>query len=94
MQQANYIFTGEGGTDFQTHFGKAPFGVAQLGKKYHKPVISFAGYLGNGIEKLYPDGFTAFFSIMQGASDRQSALAKGPENMTRTVANVVRLLKR
>ncbi|MCI6052216.1 MAG: glycerate kinase [Limosilactobacillus mucosae] len=94
VQQANYIFTGEGGTDFQTHFGKAPFGVAQLGKKYHKPVISFAGYLGNGIEKLYPDGFTAFFSIMQGASDRQSALAKGPENMTRTVANVVRLLKR
>lgn len=94
VQQANYIFTGEGGTDFQTHFGKAPFGVAQLGKKYHKPVISFAGYLGNGIEKLYPDGFTTFFSIMQGASDRQSALAKGPENMTRTVANVVRLLKR
>lgn len=94
VAQADYVFTGEGGTDFQTHFGKAPFGVAQLGKKYHKPVISFAGYLGDDIEKLYADGFTAFFSIMQGASDLRTALAKGPENMTRTVANVVRLLKR
>lgn len=94
VAQADYVFTGEGGTDFQTHFGKAPFGVAQLGKKYHKPVISFAGYLGDDIEKLYADGFTAFFSIMQGASDLRTALAKGPENMTRTVANVVQLLKR
>lgn len=94
VQQADYVFTGEGGTDFQTHFGKAPFGVAQLGKKYHKPVISFAGYLGDDIEKLYADGFTAFFSITSGASDLQTALAKGPKNMTRTVTNVVRLLKR
>ena len=27
--QADYVFTGEGGMDFQTKFGKAPYGVAK-----------------------------------------------------------------
>lgn len=93
IKDADYIFTGEGGTDFQTKFGKTPFGVAQLGKKYHKPVISLAGHLGKGIDTLYDSGFTAFFSILPGACDLQTALKNGPQNVTQTTENIVRLLK-
>lgn len=93
IQDAGYIFTGEGGTNFQTKFGKTPFGVAQLGKKYHKPVISLAGYLGKGIDTLYQEGFTAIFGILDSACDLKTALKNGPKNVERTTENIVRLLK-
>lgn len=94
IKDADYVFTGEGGTDFQTKFGKTPFGVAQVGKKYHKPVISLAGYLGKGIDTLYECGFTAIFGILPGACDLQTALKNGPQNVARTTENIVRLLNK
>ena len=93
IRDADYVFTGEGGTDFQTKFGKTPYGVAKLGKKYHKPVISLAGYLGEGIDSLYGEGFTAIFGIIPGACDLSTALKNGPSNVARTTENIVRLLK-
>lgn len=92
VKSADYIFTGEGGTDFQTKFGKTPYGVAKLGKKYHKPVISLAGYLGEGIDSLYSEGFTAIFGIIPGVCDLSTALKNGPSNVARTTENIVRLL--
>lgn len=92
IRDADYVFTGEGGTDFQTKFGKTPYGVAKLGKKYHKPVISLAGYLGEGIDSLYSEGFTAIFGIIPGACDLPTALKNGPSNVVRTTENIVRLL--
>ena len=93
IRDTDYVFTGEGGTDFQTKFGKTPYGVAKLGKKYHKPVISLAGYLGEGIDSLYSEGFTAIFGIIPGACDLSTALKNGPSNVARTTENIVRLLK-
>ncbi len=93
IRDTDYVFTGEGGTDFQTKFGKTPYGVAKLGKKYHKPVISLAGYLGEGIDSLYSEGFTAIFGIIPGACDLSTALRNGPSNVARTTENIVRLLK-
>ena len=92
IRDADYVFTGEGGTDFQTKFGKTPYGVAKLGKKYHKPVISLAGYLGEGIDSLYSEGFTAIFGVIPGACDLSTALKNGPSNVARTTENIVRLL--
>lgn len=92
IRDADYVFTGEGGTDFQTKFEKTPYGVAKLGKKYHKPVISLAGYLGEGIDSLYSEGFTAIFGIIPGACDLSTALKNGPSNVARTTENIVRLL--
>ena len=92
VKSADYVFTGEGGTDFQTKFGKTPYGVAKLGKKYHKPVISLAGYLGEGIDSLYSEGFTAIFGIIPGACDLSTALKNGPSNVAKATENIVRLL--
>lgn len=89
--QADYVFTGEGGIDFQTKFGKTPFGVAQLAKQHQKPVIAFAGYVGEGIDELYAEGFTAIFGIVDGACDLQIALKNGAKNLERTCESVVRL---
>jgi glycerate 2-kinase len=92
VAKADYVLTGEGGMDFQTKFGKTPFGVAQVAKKLNKPVIAFAGYVGQGIEELYTEGFTAIFAIVDGACDLQTALKQGEQNLERCCENVVRLI--
>ena len=64
IKEANLIITGEGRLDKQTLNGKAPYGVAQLAKKYGKPTIGIAGTLGEEHELLYPYGFNLLLSLM------------------------------
>ena len=42
---------GEGRMDEQTAMGKAPVRIANLAKKYDKPVIAITGCVGKGAEK-------------------------------------------
>ncbi|WP_159723786.1 glycerate kinase [Enterococcus sp. CSURQ0835] len=93
IAQADYVFTGEGGMDFQTQFGKAPYGVAKVAQHYHKPVFACAGYIGENVEVLYDEGMTAIFGILAQASALDEALATGVENLTRTTENIARVLK-
>lgn len=74
IAQADYVFTGEGKIDFQTKFGKTPFGVAQAAAKLNKPVIAFAGLVGAGIEELYALGFTRIIGINPPGCALQDAL--------------------
>lgn len=95
LQNVEYCFTGEGGIDFQTKFGKAPYGVAQAAKSVNSgiKVIALAGYVGKDIETLYDEGFDAIFGIVPGAADIDSLLVKGKENVSRTSESIARLLK-
>ncbi|MEQ4562961.1 MAG: glycerate kinase, partial [Acinetobacter sp.] len=93
IEAADYIFTGEGGIDIQTQFGKTPIGVARLAKTFNKPVFVCAGYIGQGIEMLYEDGITAIFGILDGASNIEQACKNGAMNLTRTTENIGRLIK-
>lgn len=90
----DYCFTGEGGIDFQTKFGKAPFGVAQAAKSVNGgiKVIALAGYVGQDVETLYDEGFDAIFGIVPGAADLESLLVTGKENVSRTSESIARLL--
>lgn len=92
IAQADYVFTGEGGMDFQTKFGKAPYGVAKVAKKYKKPVFACAGYIGEQVEVLYEEGMTAIFGILAKSGPLEEALMSGEENLERTVENIVRVL--
>lgn len=93
LAEADVVFTGEGGIDFQTKFGKTPYGVAQVAKEAGKPVIAIAGYIGEGIETLYTEGIDAVFGIVPGASDLEKLLKEGPSNVERTAENIARVLK-
>ena len=92
VKKADYVFTGEGGMDFQTKFGKTPYGVAKVSQKYGKKVIGLAGNLGEGIEELYQEGFTSIFGIMPGVVGLEEALLTGPKNVERTCHNIAQLL--
>lgn len=93
MADADLVFTGEGGIDFQTKFGKTPAGVAKAAKKAGKKVIAIAGYIGEGIDTLYGEGIDAVFGIVPGASELDKLLAEGPRNVERTCENIARVLQ-
>lgn len=93
LADADVVFTGEGGIDFQTKFGKTPYGVARAAKEAGKQVIAVAGYIGEGIEALYDEGIDAVFGIVPGASELEKLLAEGAQNVERTCENIARVLK-
>lgn len=91
---ADWCFTGEGGIDSQTQYGKTPIGVARAVKEAapHCPVVAFAGNVGSGVEELYSQGIDAVFGIVPGPQNLWQALACGAENLERCAANVTRLI--
>lgn len=93
MVGADYVFTGEGSIDGQTLFGKTPFGVASIARKYSIPVIAFAGRIGNGVEPLYEHGFTSIVGILKGVSSLDEALKSGEANLEFAAENICRILK-
>jgi glycerate kinase len=92
MKEADYVFTGEGSIDNQTQYGKTPFGVAQTAKKYNKPVIAFAGKVGD-VDELYTKGIDSIFSILNSVCSLDEALTNGKINLELATERVARFMK-
>ncbi|MDT9757016.1 glycerate kinase [Heyndrickxia coagulans] len=92
VKDADIVLTGEGSIDFQTQFGKTPYGVARAAKKHGKPVIAVAGYVGEQIDVLYEKGIDAIFGILPRPMALEDALQTGAANIERTCENIARLL--
>lgn len=73
VQEADLIFTGEGSLDAQTLYGKVPYQVAQLGKKYSIPVIAIAGRKDESLGEL-DILLTASFSIQREPTSLENAM--------------------
>ncbi|WP_180177774.1 glycerate kinase [Acinetobacter sp. YH01005] len=93
IAQADYVLTGEGKIDQQTKLGKTPFGVAQVAKSLNKPVIAFAGVVGEDIAELYDLGFTQIVGINPPDCKLEDALKNGERNLERCCKNVVRVIR-
>ena len=93
LASADLCFTGEGRIDFQTQFGKTPYGVAQVAKAHQVPVIAVSGCIGEGTEVLHEVGIDAIFNIIPNASNIEELLQNGAVNMERACENIGRLLK-
>jgi len=72
VKDADFVITGEGCTDFQTAFGKAPVGVARCAKQFGIPVFCLSGSLGQGADDALAHGIDALLSI----SERPMTLAE------------------
>lgn len=91
MEDTDLVITGEGRIDFQTAFGKTPFGVAQIAKTKNIPVIVLAGSLGEGYKTLYEKGFDGIFSIIDQPMSLQEAIDQAAELLENAAENVMRL---
>lgn len=93
IAQADYVFTGEGSIDFQTKFGKTPWAVAQVAKQFNKPVIAFAGRVGDDVESLYDEGFSQILSINEPNCDLATALKNAEKNLESSVYSFLKFNK-
>lgn len=93
---ADLVITGEGSTDFQTKFGKTPYGVALTTKKVapQAPVVVLSGNIGPGVENLYENNvIDAIFSTPSGAKSLEQAIKDAPEDIALAAEEVGRLIK-
>ena len=64
LEGCDWVLTGEGRTDFQTAFGKAPVGVAKKAAAQGIPTICLSGSVGEGYEKVLLQGIEAVMSVV------------------------------
>ncbi len=93
IQWADYIITGEGKIDYQTQYGKTPYGVARMAKKYSKIVIAIAGTLENKYEELYQKGFDLILPIIEKPMQLEEAIREAPDLLKKTGERIAWILK-
>ncbi|WEV51198.1 glycerate kinase [Lactobacillus sp. ESL0731] len=96
LKQADIVITGEGGIDYQTQFGKTPYGVALAAKEVAPDalVLALAGNIGQDVSALYENGvIDAIFATPVGAEALPEAIANAVHDVAVTAENVARLIK-
>lgn len=93
IKDCDLVITGEGLIDYQTAFGKTPYGVATTAKKFNIPVIAICGGIGKDVEGLYDKGFVSIFSIVDGPMELNEAIQNAHKLLENTTERIMRLLK-
>jgi glycerate 2-kinase len=92
IREADLVITGEGMIDYQTKFGKTPYGVAKIAKKYNVPVVAIAGSIGEGYEVLYENGFDTIFSIIDKPMTLKQAIRNSETLVEAAAERIIRAL--
>jgi glycerate kinase len=92
VKNADLVITGEGYTDWQTAFGKAPVGVASLAKKYNVPVVCLSGGLGQGNEAVLELGIDALQSIAPGPITLEESMLKAESLIEEAALRLCKLM--
>ncbi|UFT98665.1 glycerate kinase [Radiobacillus kanasensis] len=92
IADADLVITGEGQSDEQTLYGKAPSYVAQLAKKHHVPTILLSGSLGKGSETLH-DLFIGSFAITDRPMNLEDCMAQADELLLSQTRRVIHFFK-
>ncbi|KFC07316.1 glycerate kinase [Trabulsiella guamensis ATCC 49490] len=93
IHDCSLVITGEGRLDSQSIHGKVPVGVANVAKKYHKPVIGIAGSLTHDVGVVHQHGIDAVFSVLTSISTLEEAFRGAFDNIYRASRNVAATLR-
>lgn len=91
MKHADWVVTGEGRSDFQTLYGKAPVVVAKMAKSLGVKTILISGSLGEGYERLH-EYFVSCHSITMGPMSLSDCMLGAERLLYETSRNIARLL--
>lgn len=101
IRRADWVITGEGATDDQTAFGKAPVGIAKVAQEFGVPVVCLSGGLGRDYQTIYASGIDAAASTTPRPMTLEDCLAAGPaliedaaERLARLIAVGIRIAPR
>ena len=92
VRDADFVITGEGRTDFQTAFGKAPVGVAKVAKTHGAPVFCISGGLGEGADDVLAQGIDAVMSICERPLSLEECMAAGAQLIEPAAARLSRIV--
>ena len=92
VRDADFVITGEGRTDFQTAFGKAPVGVAKVAKTHGVPVFCISGGLGEGADDVLAQGIDAVMSICDRPLSLEECMAAGAQLIEPAAARLCRIV--
>jgi len=93
LKGADLCLTGEGRLDAQSFDGKALAGVANLCKNLGVPCVAIAGSIGEGAERMYAHGVTAYFSICDHPMTLDEAMRNAARLLERSAENVARMVR-
>ncbi|WP_010098513.1 glycerate kinase [Ornithinibacillus scapharcae] len=91
IQQADLVITGEGQSDEQTLYGKAPGYIAKLANKHRVPVILISGSLKGNLSLLL-ERFSGCFSIINQPLRMDECMARAEEFLFEQTRQVVSLI--
>ena len=92
IHDCTLVVTGEGRIDSQSVHGKVPIGVANVAKKYHKPVIGIAGSLTRDVDVVHQYGIDAVFSVLTRIGTLEDAFRGASDNIYRASRNIAATL--
>lgn len=93
VKNAAFVITGEGRTDFQTAFGKAPVGVARVAKQFNVPVFCLSGALGEDTDTLIEHGIDALLSICDQPMTLEDAMRASESLIEAATARLCRIVQ-
>ncbi len=86
IKKSDLVFVGEGKLDKQTLFGKAPYGIAKLAKKYHKKVIGIFAVKDESIKEI--NLIDEVYSIVPNIATLEESLVKTKESLIKLLDEV------
>ncbi|MEN3203185.1 MAG: glycerate kinase [Atribacterota bacterium] len=94
IAKADLVVTGEGRVDRQTFFGKVVAGVAEICRKYRKPLVVLAGkILWEELPEL-PEEIAGIFPIVDGPMSEKEAMEKAETLVERVAFVLGRMVRR
>ncbi|UOQ85065.1 glycerate kinase [Gracilibacillus salinarum] len=92
IKQADLVITGEGQSDEQTLYGKAPGYVAELANNYHVPAVLLSGSIGGDTTKLRKH-FAGCFSIVNRPLSLAECMSNTSALLSEQVKQIISLIQ-
>lgn len=92
LENADLVFTAEGGIDFQTPKGKIPAEIARRAKQYGLPVIAIVGTVGKDAQINHEHGIDAYVSMLQAPCTLEEAIEDARDLVTMCAEDIMRLV--
>ena len=93
LRGADLAITGEGRTDGQTLYGKAPIGVARVAARHGVPVLCLSGALAPDAAAVLDHGIAAVFAAVRRPCRVEDALREAADNVRAAARNIAMALR-
>lgn len=92
IEGADLVVTGEGMMDYQSVYGKVPFGVGMAAKKQGIPCVAVVGGMGRDAADIYGYGVNSIITTINGAMPIEKALENAEELFSNAAERLFRMI--